>query len=73
MEPVEYCGACATKVQGHSRSFDQALGAPNVISSRRILKRFDLQTMLLTPLAGTLVEFGQAIPLIPWGRGDLLV
>ena len=68
-----YCGACATKVEGHPRSFDQALGAPNIIGSRRMLKRFDLQTLLLTPLAGTLMEFGQAIPLILWRRGDLLV
>src|SRR4051794_9414469 len=58
LQPVQYKRTCATKVQWHARSFDQAFGARNIIGGSRMLKRFDFQAIVLVPLAGTSMEFG---------------
>ena len=63
----------ATKLQGHPLAFHQALGALNIIGSNRMVKRFHLQAMVFIPEAGTDVQFGHALPFIPWRRGDALV
>ena len=73
MEPVQYGGHRATEMQGNPFSFNQALGALDVISGSRMVKRFDLQVMILIPLAGTDVEIGYSHPFVPRGRGGTLL
>ena len=53
LQPVQYRGTRATKVQRHPLSFDQALGALNIIGGSRMVKGFDLQAIVFIPLAGT--------------------
>ena len=55
----------AAKVQGHPLSFNQALGALNIIGRSRMLKSFNLQAIVFIPLAGTDVVFGHASLFIP--------
>src|SRR5262245_40718977 len=38
-----------------------------------MLKRFNLQAMILIPVAGASVEFGRVLPVIPRRRGSALV
>ena len=64
-QPVQYSGHRAAKVQGHPLSFNQALGALDIIGGSRMLKRFNLQAIVFIPLAGTDVEFGHASLFIP--------
>ena len=52
MEPVEYRGTRAAKVQGHPGSFKQALGAHNIIGGRSMVKGFNLQAIVFVPCAG---------------------
>ena len=53
-------GHRATIVQGHPLSFNQALGALNIIGGSSMVKSFNLQAIVFIPLAGTDVQFGHA-------------
>src|SRR5205814_3951210 len=53
------------------RSSERA--ALHIMGGSRMVKRFHLQVMVFIPLAGTNVEFGYALALIPWRGGEALV
>ena len=60
-------------MQGHTVCFNEALGAVNIIGSHSMLKSLNLQAIVLIPLAGTSVVFGNALAFSPCRRGNALV
>src|SRR5437660_10213914 len=73
LEPIEYRGSRATKVQGHPLAFNQSLGARNIMGGSSMVKRFNREAMVFIPYAGTDVQFGHILHLISWRRGACLM
>src|SRR5690349_21342924 len=60
-------------MQGYALSFNQTLGALNIIGGSCVVKRFKLQAIVFIPLAGTDVRFVHAAVRIPCRCGGALV
>src|SRR5260370_7131207 len=73
LQPVQYGSHRATKMQGNPLSFNQTLGALNIMGSNRMVKRFYLQAMVFIPDAGTDVQVVHLAFRISWRGGDALV
>src|SRR5262245_4428854 len=58
---------------GNPVSFEQPLGALQIIGGSRMVKRFKLKAIVFVPLAGTDVQFVHATFRVPWRCGDALV